>query len=61
MPPPAGPAILGGMGEHDDYADEDSAPSWVRLTEDRLVLVAGLVCAAVLLSGALLAAFLFGP
>ena len=31
MPPPAGPAILGGMGERDDYDDGDGDvwPSWL--------------------------------
>ena len=49
------------MGERDDYVDDHSGPSWLRLTEDRAVFLAGLVCAVVLLSGALAAAYLFGP
>ena len=49
------------MSEREDYADRVRAPSRFRLTEDRMVLLAGLMCAAILLPAALVAAFfLFG-
>ena len=58
MHSPARPGILGGMDERDDYDEDDSALSWLRLTEDRVAMWAWLTAAAVLLSATFLVAFL---
>ena len=66
LPPAVRAAILGGMDkERRDYGDDDAAPSWLELTDNRNTLLAGLSgVAAFLLTGlllALLGLFLLGP
>jgi hypothetical protein len=53
LPPPTGMAILGDMGEGDDYREPDDAPHWSDSPTARLLMIAGAVVAAFVVLGLL--------